>query len=59
MTALWAVSGVFHLDVSDIPTQSIANALYENVTFSFFTVDDVIDLTTGNCLTCYISVAFC
>ncbi|EFX76327.1 hypothetical protein DAPPUDRAFT_306257 [Daphnia pulex] len=47
MTARWAVSGVLYLDVSDIPTQSIANALYENVTFSFFTVDDVIDLTTG------------
>lgn len=47
MTALWAVSGVFYMDVSEIPTPSITNALYENVTFSFFTLEDVVDLTTG------------
>ena len=47
MTASGAVSGVFYTDVSDIPTPSITNALYENVTFSFFTVNDTLDLNSG------------
>ncbi|KAI9564893.1 hypothetical protein GHT06_008634 [Daphnia sinensis] len=46
ITAPLAVTGVLFFDVSDIPTPSITNALYENVTFSFFTVDDVFDFTS-------------
>ena len=47
MTAHGAGSGVFYTDVSDIPTESITNALYENVTFSFYTVNDTLDLNSG------------
>lgn len=49
VTALGAISGVFYVDVSMVPTVSMTNALYENVIFSFFTVDDSLDFTSGTC----------
>ncbi|XP_046649989.1 cyanophycinase-like [Daphnia pulicaria] len=47
VTALGVISGVFYVDVSMVPAVSMTNALYENVIFSFFTVDDSLDFTSG------------
>jgi hypothetical protein len=49
VTALGVISGVFYVDVSMVPAVSMTNALYENVIFSFFTVDDSLDFTSGMC----------
>jgi hypothetical protein len=49
VTALGVISGVFYVDVSMVPAASMTNALYENVIFSFFTVDDSLDFTSGMC----------
>lgn len=57
VTALGAKSGVFYVDVSSVPTVSMTNALYENVVFSFFTVDDSLDFTSGiGCLCDYFEI---
>jgi hypothetical protein len=42
-----SVSGVFIVDVSNVPAGSVAKATYDQIPFSFFTVNDTIDLTTG------------
>ena len=47
VTALGAKSGVFYVDVSSVPFVSMTNALYENIVFSFFTVDDSFDFNLG------------
>ena len=42
-----SVSGVFIVDVSTVPVESGPKATYNQISFSFFTVNDTIDLTTG------------
>jgi cyanophycinase len=42
-----SVSGVFIVDVSTVPVESGPTATYDQIPFSFFTVNDTIDLTTG------------
>nr|CAH0110282.1 unnamed protein product [Daphnia galeata] len=46
ITADVSVSGVFIVDVSNVPAESVAKATYDQIPFSFFTVNDTIDLTT-------------
>ncbi|XP_046437429.1 cyanophycinase-like [Daphnia pulex] len=41
-----SVSGVFIVDVSTVPVESGPKATYDQIPFSFFTVNDTIDLTT-------------
>ena len=47
ITAPVSVSGVFLIDVSSVPADSGLNAIYEKIPFSFITINDTIDLTTG------------
>ncbi|XP_057371028.1 cyanophycinase-like [Daphnia carinata] len=47
ITAEVSLSGVFFVDVSTVPAESSSTATYEKIPFSFFTVNDTIDLTSG------------
>lgn len=47
ITAEVSLSGVFFVDVSTVPAESSSKATYEKIPFSFFTVNDTIDLTSG------------
>ncbi|KZS13199.1 Uncharacterized protein APZ42_021629 [Daphnia magna] len=50
LTEMGTTSGAFYVDVSNVPVGAGAAASYDNVDFSFFTVDDSFDFTAGKAI---------